>query len=64
MPKITNLKRRRNELINQEFNRVLRKHLQRPAGFRLMEVYEEVAERFCVSVTTVRYAVKGYGDYR
>lgn len=57
---MTDLKRRRNELINQEFNRMLREHRHRVGGFRLMEVYEEVAERFYLSVTTIRYVVKGY----
>lgn len=63
MPKMTNLKRRRNELINQELNRVLREHRQRPGGVRLMEVYADVAGRFYLSADTVRCVVKGYGGY-
>lgn len=57
---MTDLKRRRNELINQEFNRLLRKHRECPGCLRLTEVYAEVAERFYLSVITAGYVVKGY----
>lgn len=50
----------RNEQINQEFTRVLAEHSKNPKGYRMNEVYTEVAERFFLSEMQVRRIVRGY----